>query len=470
MWRCVLNAAAAVAIGALFLGAQTAPFPDLPQIHLSDFPPVIREQVGNAYDAARAHPKDAEASGKLGMLLDLYKHRELAATCYERAHHLDPKSFRWLYYLGSLRTGQGDREGATAAFREALRLKPDYLPARLKLAESLLTSGNLEEAGSMYEAIIKDHPASAEAYYGLGRIRTAKGDLPGAVESYQKACELFPAYGAAHYALATAYRRLHDLQKSKEQLKLHDANQSLVPPIQDPLRDALRALDRGPASILQRGIQLEEAGRIQDAIAAHLKALELDPGLALAHANLIILYGKTNQPEKAEEQYREAIRLNPNLADAHYNYGVLLMGQRKWAEAEQAFRRALEANPVHAEANNNLGVVLERQGKLDEALEYFEKAVERRPDYRLAHFHIGRILANRRQYAEAIEQFKKTLTPEDDYTPTYLYALSATYARAGDKQDALIYGRRARDAAASRGQTQLRDRIERDLSALDQMP
>ena len=470
MRRYLLNLVVALVIGALLLGAQSAPFPDLPQINLNEFPPVTREQVEKAYEAVRAHPNEAEANGELGMLLDLYNRREFAAVCYERAHRLDPKSFRWLYYLGSLRTEQGDREGATAAFREALRLDPGYLPARLKLAESLLTSGNMEEAGSMYEAIIKEHPEVAEAYYGLGRIRAAKGDLPGAVESYKKACDLFPAYGAAHYALAKAYRRLDDSRRSEEQLKLHDANQTLVPPIQDPLRDALRALDRGPASILQRGIQLEEAGRIDDSIAAHLEALKLDPGLAMAHANLIILYGKTNQPAKAEEQYREAIRLNPNLAEAHYNYGVLLMGQGKMAEAEQAFRRALEANPAYAEAYNNLGVVLEGQGKLDEALQCFEKAVERRPDYRLANFHIGRILANRKQYAEAIEHFKKTLTPEDDYTPTYLYALAATYARAGDKQDALTYGRRALDAAASRGQTQLRDRIQKDLQTLDQKP
>ncbi|HEX5412469.1 MAG TPA: tetratricopeptide repeat protein [Terriglobia bacterium] len=461
---------AVLGIGALLLGAQTGHLPALPQIDLSEFSPVVREQVAKAYNAARANRIDAEANGELGMLLDVYKRRELAAACYERAHQLDPKSFRWLYYLGSLRTAQGDHEGASAAFRAALGLNPDYLPARLKLAESLLTSGKLEEAASLYSAIIKDHPGVAEAYYGLGRIRTAKGDLPGAVNSYQKACELFPAYGAAHYALATAYRRLGDLQKSQEQLKLHDANPTLVPPVQDPLRDALRALDRGPASILERGVQLEEAGRIGDSIAAHLEALQLDPELALAHANLIILYGKTNQPEKAEEHYRDAIHLNPNLADAHYNYGVLLMGQGKWAEAEQAFRRALVANPVYAEADNNLGVVLEQQGKLDEALQHFERAVKRRPDYRLAHFHIGRILANRKQYAAAIEHFKKILAPEDAHTPTYLYALAATYARAGDRQNALAYGRRARDAAASLGQTQLRDRIERDLRGLDQEP
>jgi len=467
MRRCLLKALLALALGAPLLCGQTASLPELPQIDLTVFPSVVREQVEKAFDAAHAHPNDAIASGELGMLLDLYKRREFAVICYERAHQLDPGAFRWLYYLGSLRAAQGKREEAIAAYRVALRIQPDYLSARLKLAENLLAAGDWKEAGKIYETIVKEHPDAAEAYYGIGRIHAAQGDSIAAVESYRKACELFPAYGAAHYGLALAYRKLGDGARSEEHLKLHAANQTLVPPVQDPLRDALRALDRGPASLLQRGIELEEAGRIEDSIAAHLRALELDPELALAHANLIILYGKTKQPEKAEEHYRAAIRLNPHLADAHYNYGVLLMDQGKLTEAEQAFRNALEANPFHAEACNNLGAVLERQGRLDEALEYFEKAVERRPDYRLAHFHIGRILVNRKKYTEAIEHFLKTLTPEDDHTPTYLYALAVTYARAGNKESALTYGRKARDAAAARGQTLLLDRIDKDLQTLE---
>jgi len=468
--RCSVVPFLTLVIGIPLLAGQVSSLPKLPEIDLGDFPPVIRDQVQKAYDDASANPRGAAASGQLGMLMDIYKRREFAAICYERAHQLDPGAFRWLYYLGSLRAAQGKREEAIAAYRAALRIQPDYLPVRLKLAENLLAAGDWEEAGKIYETIVKEHPDAAEAYYGIGRIHAAQGDSIAAVESYRKACELFPAYGAAHYGLALAYRKLGDSARSEEHLKLHAANQTLVPPVQDPLRDALRALDRGAASLLQRGLELEEVGRIEDSIAAHLKALELDPELALAHANLIILYGKTKQPEKAEEHYRAAIRLNPNLADAHYNYGVLLMEQGKLTEAEQAFRNALEANPFHAEACNNLGAVLERQGRLDEALEYFEKAVGRRPDYRLAHFHIGRILANRKKYTEAIEHFLKTLTPEDDSTPTYLYALAAAYARAGNKESALTYGRKARDAAAARGQTLLLDRIDKDLQALERNP
>ena len=470
MRRRLLCAVVVLGLGTVFLRGQTASLPELPQIDLTVFPSVIRGQVEKAYDAARAHPGDANASGEFGMLLDLYKRREFAAICYERARRLDPGVFRWAYYLGVLRAEQGDREEAVAAFRDALRLLPEYLPAWLKLAENLLATGSLKEAGRIYEMIIKEHPDAAEAYFGVGRIRAAEGDLSGAIESYRKACEIFPAYGAAHYSLAIAYRRLSDPQKSEEHLKLYAANKTLVPPIQDPLRDAMRVLDRGAASLLQRGIELEEAGRIEDSIAAHLKALELDPELALAHANLIILYSRTKQPDKALEHYRAAIHLNPHQADAHYNYGVLLMDQGRLTEAEQAFRSALEANPFHVEASNNLGAVLERQGRLDEALGYFEKAVERQPDYRLAHFHIGRIMANRKRYAEAIDHFLKTLTPEDDSTPTYLYALAATYARAGNKERALTYVRKARDAAAARSQTQLLRSINRDLQTLEKNP
>ena len=456
-----------VVLGVARLAAQTPMLPELPRLAIADFPSEARQQIHQAYDAARANPRDANASGKLAMLLDLYKRRESAAICYERAHQLDPGAFRWLYYLGSLQSAQGKRAEATATFRAALRLNSNYLPAWLKFAENLLAAGDWEEAEKIYETVVKEHRDAAEAYYGIGRIRAANGDLIAAVESYRRACELFPAYGAAHYGLALAYRKLGDGPSSEEHLKLHAASQTLVPPIRDPLRDEMRALDRGAASHVQRGIRFEEAGRIEDAIVEHEKALELDPQFEQAHANLIVLYGRTNQPQKAEEHFRAAVRLYPNHADSYYNYGVLLLGQGKYEDAEAAFKKAVEINPFHSQAWLNLGVMRERQGRLDEALEFYRKAVERQPDFPLAHFHIGRILANRKKYDEAISHFLKTLSPEDASTPAYLYALAATYARAGNREEALRYGRRAREQAAARGQTELLHSIDRDLRTLE---
>jgi tetratricopeptide (TPR) repeat protein len=462
-----LTAILTLALGIPLLRAQTSSSPDLPPVDLTQFPAVVQEQIREAYTAARANPHDADANGRLGMLLDLYKRRESAEIWYDRARQLDPVAFRWLYYLGSLQSALGKRAEATDTMRAALRLSPDYLPARLKLAENLLATGDWEEAAGIYETMVKEHPDVAEAYYGIGRIQAANGNLAAAKEAYQRACELFPAYGAAHYGLAQIYRKLGDGPSSEKHLKLHAENKTLVPPIPDPLRDEMRALDRGAPSLLQRGISFQDAGRIEDAIAEHEKALEFDPDYVLAHTNLIILYGRTKQPQKAEEHFQAAVRINPNSADSYYNHGVVLFEQRRYVEAEVMFQKALEINPFHPQAFHNLGFMREQQGRLDEALEFYRKAVERQPNYPLAHFHIGRILANQKNYDEAIAHFLLALSPEDDSTPAYLYALSATYARAGNTEEALKYGRRAREQASARGQTELLRSIDRDLQSLE---
>jgi tetratricopeptide (TPR) repeat protein len=128
--------------------------------------------------------------------------------------------------------------------------------------------------------------------------------------------------------------------------------------------------------------------------------------------------------------------------------------------------KALDINPDYAEAHNNLGAIYEQQGRLDDAAKEFRQAIEDRPDYPAARFHLGRILVNGRRYDEATRQFLRALSPEDDQTTVYLYALAATYARAGDRAQALAYFQKAHDAAVAHGQSQMLTSIDRDLKTL----
>ena len=457
-----------LALGSSAFTAQTPRLPEIPQLNITEFPPETQEQVQQAYAAAREHPKDAGAVGKLGMLLDLYNRSDAALLCYQRAHELNPRSFKWLYYWGSLLLKDRKRHEAVPILTSGLQLRPDYLPAQLKLAESLLESGRSEEAGKIYETILKRYSDSAEAHYGLGRVYASRGNLAEAAKLYSQACELFPAYGSAHYALAMTYRKLGEADKAQAQLGLYERGKNIVPPIDDALRDQLRALDMSATSYLERGVALEQVGRFTDAIAATERATQLDPKLVLAHINLIILYGRMGNVPKAEEHYRAVLALNPDqFPKAHYDYGVLLMQHGRDQEAEEAFRRAIHANPSYAEAHNNLGVLLQRKGKISEALEEFKKALESRPDYRQAHFNLGRILVNQGNYQGGIEEFEKTLFPADEKTPSYLYALGATYGRAGDRQKALRYLHEAQQQASARGQSKLLAVIEEDLRTLE---
>jgi len=462
----MLAIALAAALRVQTAGAES--LPDLPRPNMGNFLPAIRRQVQQASAAAQANPKDPDASGTLGMVLDAYEQYESAAICYRRAHLLDPASFRWLFYLGWVQAAQGSHRDAVPTLRQALRVKPDYMPAQLRLAESLLAIGRGEEAGEILQAVSKAHPDSAEARYGLGRVRAARGDVTAAATAYLKSCELFPAYGAAHYALALAYRKLGQEKESQLQFSLYEQNKTAVPPLDDSLRSDVAKLNDGPVAHIRRGADLEQAGKIVEAIAEHKEALRVDSRAVQAHINLISLYGRLQQFDKAAEHYRAALDLDRNQADLHYNYGVLLLRQNKRREAESAFQEALLINPYHAEAHTHLGSLYEQQGRLDDAFQQFSEAVENRPTFRLAHFHIGRILANQGKYDEAIRHFLKTLTPEDDNTPRYLYALSATYARSGNLPEALKYARTAREQASARGQTELLGSIEKDLRILEE--
>jgi tetratricopeptide (TPR) repeat protein len=458
------------AIAILVAGACSTGLPDLPRLDTAHFRPQLRDQVQKSLDEARSRPGDPEASGHLGMLLHAYEQYEAAETCYRRARILAPASFNWAYYLALVESLEGKSEEAVVTLRETLRISPDYLPARVKLAEVLVSLNRLRESRDECLLAIKQDPGFVPAYYWLGRTAAAQGDVKSAIEHYRKACELAPAFGSAHYALALLYQKTGDTPHARQSMAAYQKfGRDGDPQPEDPLFDAMRALDNSALAHLMKGVDLEKAGQLGPAIAEHEQALASDAKLAQAHANLIGLYARTGQAEKAEEQYRATVALNPNLPQSHYDFGVLLLSQARYREAEAAFRKALESSPNYAEAHNNLAVLVERQGKFEEAVRHYQAAIDNKPNNREAHFQLGRLLLSRDRNDEAIHQFEQALTPEDARTPRFLYALGAAHAKAGHYSSAAQYLRQAGERAASLGQSHLAQEIEASLRRVEQM-
>lgn len=439
---------------------------ELPQVDTSGFLPAIRAQVELAEQNARERPRDPAIVGALAMTLHAYQQYDAAERAYTRAHSLDPQNFDWLYLLGAVQMAQGAFDRAVKPLQSALQIRPGDLAAEVRLAESLTAVPDWNGAAALYGRILDDRRDCPKAWYGLGRAQTAMGDHAAAIESYGNACELFPAYGAAHFALAAELRRLGRKPEAERHIAAYAKNVTSEPPLDDPLFQRIHELNLSSQAHLERGAELEKAGLFDEAIREHEAALANDPGNAQAHVNLISLYGRAGDPGKAKQHFEAARRLNPGRSDAWYNYGVLLYMQKHFDEAEKAYLRALQINPDYAEAHNNLGAIYEQLGRLADAQKEFRAAIRDRPDYPLARFHLGRILVNEQKYDEAIQQLQRALTPDDDKTPVYLYALGATYARAGDRPHALEYLKRAEDAASRYGQSELFVSIDRDLRAL----
>src|SRR3989442_9358634 len=138
----------------LAVGLSEAPQAGLPRLPLEQSPPELRARVAEALSRAEQEPRSASAAGALGMLLHAYDQLEAAQACYRVARRLEPRAFEWAYLEGVVEGRLGRHQTAAAALRDALRAQPAYLPARLKLAEALLSTGDAAGSAAQYQAIL----------------------------------------------------------------------------------------------------------------------------------------------------------------------------------------------------------------------------------------------------------------------------------------------------------------------------
>lgn len=96
--------------------------------------------------------------------------------------------------------------------------------------------------------------------------------------------------------------------------------------------------------------------------------------------------------DEAREAYEAVLRSDPNLVGARINLGRLLHAAGKLEEAEGLYRAALEQNPGSAIAAFNLGVALDDQGKTDEAADAYRAVLALDDGYADAHYNLSRLL------------------------------------------------------------------------------
>jgi len=152
------------------------------------------------------------------------------------------------------------------------------------------------------------------------------------------------------------------------------------------------------------------AGReaYEQAREAATKALQLDPMLPEAHTALAVvrLYNDWDWPG-AERAFQRAIQLNPDYATAHQRYGFALAWVSRLDEALAEVKRARELDPASLMFNNSVGEVLNRARRYDEAIAETKRVLEMEPNFRQAHQQLGRAYVQKRMYEEAIAHFHK---------------------------------------------------------------
>jgi TolB-like protein/DNA-binding winged helix-turn-helix (wHTH) protein len=119
---------------------------------------------------------------------------------------------------------------------------------------------------------------------------------------------------------------------------------------------------------------------------AALKALQLDPSLAEAHAALgmVACHYDYDWPT-AEREYKKAFELNPSYASAHQYYALGLMAHGRFAEAETQLATARRLDPLALIVDVDLALLRKFQRDFDGVIAVSKNILQRDPNYHLAY-------------------------------------------------------------------------------------
>jgi Flp pilus assembly protein TadD len=149
-----------------------------------------------------------------------------------------------------------------------------------------------------------------------------------------------------------------------------------------------------------------QEGKLDDAIAAAHRALQLNPDLDRAHVALGVGFGGKGDYDEATAEFRKAVSLNPENDVAHDNLGLSLSRQGNQEGALAEFREALRLNPKDDHAHNNFGSALRKKGDLEAAIIQFHEAIRLNQNNDLAHMNLGAALVQKGKLKLALEQYR----------------------------------------------------------------
>ena len=114
-----------------------------------------------------------------------------------------------------------------------------------------------------------------------------------------------------------------------------------------------------------RGVALDQLGRLEDALADFDRALAIWPDYLEALNNRASVLIGLKQPAAALTSCDKALAIRPDTGQVLNNRGIALRDLGRRDEAVTAFRQALVAQPDTADFQTNLGVTLQELGQLE---------------------------------------------------------------------------------------------------------
>jgi len=202
--------------------------------------------------------------------------------------------------LGALTVRRNaDYRSEMGMWRDVIAKRPTNPRARAHIGDLLVREGKLGEAVAAYRAAIRLKPDYAEVYNNLGLALERQGQIADAAIAYAEGIRLRPTYPQMHANLA---RVLDQQGKPAEAVAAY--------------LEALRLAPNHAEAHAGVGALLAEQGKLSEAASHLTEAIRLNPSDGQAHHNLGVVLTRQGRMSEATAQFEAALRMRPDDAEA----------------------------------------------------------------------------------------------------------------------------------------------------------
>lgn len=343
------------------------------------------EALAEYREVIRRDPKDWAAYFEMGRLLVETGDRESGLASYVRSYELQATPAAALN-IGELLEVNGDHKRALPYLRVAVQGMPQERAAHASLANALASLGRFDEATPSLQRLVALQPEDPHALAQLGNNFMSGGHLDEAITALTEAARLKPTDAGIQelFRVAKARKVLASYLPTYERAvaanpKDPDAHIQLARKL-----SALRRFAEAEVEYLE-AIRLDpDNGEYENSLAVSYsesaqpaKAIPYYQRAAVHHPHHVIYYslgGAYEQLGKIDEAiaaYRKAVEMSPKFSFALYRLGVIYSDLSRWPESIEILQQALQADPTDVFALNELGKTYYRSGDKTAAMQQY---------------------------------------------------------------------------------------------------
>ena len=353
--------------------------------------------------------------------------RNKALADYAKAIELDPKNpERYVERANYLQ----DEAEQLAAFTKAVELTPtktEYLERKIFV---LLDQFEFEKALADCETILKIAPRLPLGYSLKADVYERGGYYQKALDEYAKAMKIAPRSASLYRERAELYNRMDLPEKAEADekkavlLEKYDKTPrpremiTMIERVDSPLAEKKYVpefeMSYFPAFDDLYNLIYREDDTTEKVVGKQIvkltKLINYNPSFDLAYAYRADNYFTLGENEKAVADYTAALKLKNN-ADYYNNRGILYGVSEDYEKARADFEQAVKIAGKHQFANFNLALISYKQKDSPQALLYLGQAIKDEGAFKNAYLFRAKIYREQgnTQAAEADEKIAKGL-------------------------------------------------------------